>query len=285
MEPTGNGSQAPTILQVVPRLVEGGVERGTIDLARYLTEQGWRALVASAGGPLEAELRALGLANLPMPLNSKNPLVMARNIQRLQRLIGGLGVDLVHARSRAPAWSAYHAARRCGVPFVTTFHSVYSGRSWSPKRRYNAIMTRGERVIAISEYVGQHMRDTYGVPASRVRVIPRGVDLERFDPAAISQERIAKLAAEWQILRYREGGLECGHLRPASRIRQNVERSARVFQHAALWKRSWGPPFSRKALAGPETSRAGVSQDALANGYRLRITRQRDQHNQRAASG
>ena len=199
MEPTGNGSRTPTILQIVPQLVEGGVERGTTDIARYLTEQGWRALVTSAGGPLESEIRAAGLANLPMPLHSKNPLVMARNVQRLQRLIRGLGVDLVHARSRAPAWSAYHAARRCGVPFVTTFHSVYSGRSWSPKRRYNAIMTRGERVIAISEYVAQHMRETYGVPGKRVRVISRGVDLEQFDPAAVSQERIAKLAAQWGL--------------------------------------------------------------------------------------
>ena len=101
------------ILQVVPRLDEGGVERGACDLARFLAAEGWRALVASAGGPLQADLEASGATHLHLALETKNPLTLSANIGRLQRLIREQRVQLVHARSRAPAWSAYHAARRC----------------------------------------------------------------------------------------------------------------------------------------------------------------------------
>ncbi len=109
------------------------------------------------------------------------------------------GVQLVHARSRAPAWSAYYAARRCNVPFVTTCHGVYQGREGFLKQRYNAIMTSGDRVIAISAFVAEHLRERYEVPLERLRVIPRGVDIEEFDPAAVSEERRQALAERWRL--------------------------------------------------------------------------------------
>jgi glycosyltransferase involved in cell wall biosynthesis len=195
-----DGARAgPVILQVLPELGEGGAERGTVDLARYLIREGCIALVASAGGAAEAKLEEHGATSLRLPLHSKNPFTMRANIRRLQRVIQEHGVQLVHARSRAPAWSAYHAALRCRVPFVTTFHGVYEGSEGIFKRRYNAIMARGERVIAISDFVAEHIRERYRVPPERLRVIPRGVDVTQFDPAAVSEDRRERWAERWQL--------------------------------------------------------------------------------------
>jgi glycosyltransferase involved in cell wall biosynthesis len=191
----------PKILQVVPKLNEGGAERGTVDLARYLIREGWTALVASAGGSAEAELKEAGATSLCLPLHSKNPLTVRANIRRLQRVIREHDVELVHARSRASAWSAFYAARRCKVPFVTTFHGVYRGSERIFKRRYNAIMARGERVIAISDFVGEHIQARYQVPPERLRVIYRGVDIAAFDPQAVNEERQAALAERWSLPR------------------------------------------------------------------------------------
>src|SRR5690242_12783604 len=115
------GARPPSVLQVLPRLVTGGVERGTIEIAGALIGEGWRALVASAGGPLAEEIERAGGRHFTLPLASKNPATILRNAGRLAHLIEREGVDLVHARSRAPAWSAWLAARRTGRPFVTTF--------------------------------------------------------------------------------------------------------------------------------------------------------------------
>ncbi|MSO91934.1 MAG: glycosyltransferase [Rhodospirillales bacterium] len=189
-----------TILQVLPALGgEGGVERGTVEVAQAIVEAGGRAIVASSGGPQVRELARVGAQHVMLPVASKNPLVVYKNIERLAELIQRERVDIVHARSRAPAWSAYYAARRTGRHFVTTFHGTYSRENWV-KRRYNAVMTRGERVIAISAFIGGHIRQMYGVPADRIRIIPRGVDLERFAPRAVKAERVATLATAWRLV-------------------------------------------------------------------------------------
>jgi glycosyltransferase involved in cell wall biosynthesis len=199
VEQAAGAGDGPRVLQVLPELNEGGAERGTVDLAGYLIGEGWTALVASAGGNGESELKMLGATSVRLPLHSKNPFTMRANIRRLQRLIREHGVQLVHARSRAPAWSAYYAAKRAKVPFVTTFHGVYQGSDGLFKRRYNAIMARGERVIAISDYVAEHVRERYQVPPERLRVIYRGIDITAFDPAAVAEERRAVLAERWRL--------------------------------------------------------------------------------------
>ncbi|HSR71988.1 MAG TPA: glycosyltransferase, partial [Kiloniellales bacterium] len=145
----------PVVLQVVPRLETGGAERSAVDVAIAVKEAGGTALVASEGGPMEYELKRAEVAHARLPLASKNPLVIYRNIGRLTRLIAEHGVDIVHARSRAPAWSAAAAAKRAGCRFVTTFHGTYNFSN-PLKRRYNAIMTKGERVIANSEFIARH---------------------------------------------------------------------------------------------------------------------------------
>jgi glycosyltransferase involved in cell wall biosynthesis len=191
-------TRPPAVLQVLPSLVSGGAERGTVEVAAALVAAGWTAWVASAGGPLERDLARAGAAHLAMPLAAKNPLVMWRNRGRLLRAVRRLGIDIVHARSRAPAWSAYWAARTAGRHFVTTFHNAYSARS-ALKRHYNSVMAQGERVIAISDFVAEHAACVYGVGADRLRTIPRGVDLEIFDPQRIGGQRVATLAAEWRL--------------------------------------------------------------------------------------
>src|SRR5215472_583478 len=188
----------PAVLQIVPRLGSGGAERGTVDVAGALAAAGWNSYVASAGGPLERDIVRAGATHLTLPLASKNPLVMRRNATALVRLIPQLGIDLVDARSRAPAWSAWAAARATGCRFVTTFHNAYGARA-ALKRRYNAVMARGERVIAISHFVANHAATVYGIGGDRLRVIPRGVDLDSFDPTRIGAERIADLARQWRL--------------------------------------------------------------------------------------
>jgi glycosyltransferase involved in cell wall biosynthesis len=188
----------PAALQILPSLVSGGAERGAVDLAGALATAGWSSYVASAGGPLERDVSRAGAAHLTLPLASKNPLVMRRNTAALRELIRRLGIDIVHARSRAPAWSAWSAARATGRHLVTTFHNAYGART-ALKRRYNSIMARGERVIAISHFVADHAASVYGVGPDRLRTIPRGVDLDTFDPARVAAQRMVALARQWRL--------------------------------------------------------------------------------------
>jgi glycosyltransferase involved in cell wall biosynthesis len=198
------GTRPPAVLQIIPRLVSGGAERGTVELAAALAAAGWGSYVASAGGPLERDIARAGASHLTLPLASKNPLVMRRNKAALVRAIRRLGIDIVHARSRAPAWSAWAAAGITGRHFVTTFHNAYGtdlayGAGSALKRWYNSVMARGERVIAISDFVAAHAAEVYGVGPDRLRTIPRGVDLDIFDPRRVGAQRIAGLARQWRL--------------------------------------------------------------------------------------
>ena len=192
-------SRQPVILQILPSLVTGGVERGAVDMAKAIAGQGWRSVVASEGGPMVREILRSGAEHVTLPVASKNPYVMWKNIGRLEALIKEIGADIVHARSRAPAWSAYFAARRAGVHFMTTFHGTYNLGFFGLKRRYNSVMAKGERVIAISNFIAEHIQRLYGVAHDRIRVIHRGIDQTVFDPTRVSQERIIALAQKWRL--------------------------------------------------------------------------------------
>ena len=193
---SGNAAMRPvTVLQVLPALDSGGVERGTVDVDKALSSAGHRALVASRGGRLAT---GLGQRHITLPLDSKNPYTIWRNADRLAAVIEEHTVDVVHARSRAPAWSAWLAARRTGRAFVTTFHAAYSADS-PLKLRYNAVMGYGARVIAISRFIQRHITSTYGVPAERIALIPRGIDLVRFTPDGVHPSRVVALAQRWQL--------------------------------------------------------------------------------------
>ncbi|BAE49142.1 glycosyltransferase family 4 protein [Paramagnetospirillum magneticum] len=189
----------PVVLQVLPALVTGGVERGTVDMAVALAEAGWKAMVASEGGPMVRELTRAGAEHITLPLASKNPLTIRANALKLADIIAANGVDIVHARSRAPAWSAWIAAQATGAHYVTTFHGTYNLGWFGLKQKYNAVMTRGEKVIAISDFIAEHARRIYGLEAERVRVVHRGIDMTRFDPTRVSPERIIQLAQKWRL--------------------------------------------------------------------------------------
>ena len=189
---------APTILQVIPRLEEGGAERTTIEIAEALVKAGARALVASQGGRLEGALREAGGELVRLPVGRKNPATIWLNAGRIAELARRENVSLIHARSRAPAWSAYWAAQRLKLPFVTTYHGAYA-EGGPVKRWYNSVMAKGDRVIANSEFTAGLIRSRYGVPPERLVIIYRGIDPARFDPAAISPERTAVLRAQWGL--------------------------------------------------------------------------------------
>ena len=191
-------SRPRSVLQVLPALETGGVERGAVDIAAAVAAAGWRALVASSGGAMVRELVRAGAEHVTLPLARKSPFALRANVTPLATLIESEGVDIVHARSRAPAWSAYEAARRTGRPFVTTFHGTYNFGN-ALKRWYNGVMARGDRVIAISDFIADHVRRNYGVGDERLRVVPRGIDLEVFDPARVNSERIVQLAGKWRL--------------------------------------------------------------------------------------
>jgi glycosyltransferase involved in cell wall biosynthesis len=195
---TASPNSVPVILQILPSLVTGGVERGAVEVARAITEAGWQAIVASSGGQMVSEIRRAGGLHIEFPADSKNPIQMRRNVTRLAALIREHNIDIVHARSRAPAWSAFSAARKTGAAFMTTFHGNY-GAANPLKRLYNSVMVRGDRVIAISQFIGDQVCDRYGADPAKVRIIPRGVDVDNFNPTAVSAERVIQLAEKWRV--------------------------------------------------------------------------------------
>ena len=186
------------VLQILPALDTGGVEQGTVEIAQALARAGLGALVASAGGRLVPVLQAAGGRHFALPLAAKDPVSLLRNAGKLTRLARAEKIALLHARSRAPAWSALLAARRTGLPFVTTYHGVY-GEDLPGKRLYNSVMARGDRVIAASRYVAGLIAARHGTDPARIRLIPRGVDPARFDPALSRGVQVASLASAWHL--------------------------------------------------------------------------------------
>jgi glycosyltransferase involved in cell wall biosynthesis len=189
---------SPVVLQVLPSLITGGVERGTIEITQAIRDAEGVPVVASAGGPLVQAITRAGGYHVTLPLDSKNPYVMWRNAARLAQVIRTNQVSIVHARSRAPAWSAWLACQRTGAHFVTTYHGTYSENS-ALKRRYNAVMARGEITIAASRFIASLIHERYGTPHERIRVIPRGIDPAIYDPDSVSHDRIARLSKTWRV--------------------------------------------------------------------------------------
>lgn len=188
----------PTILQIIPGLDAGGAERTVAEVSAAIVGGGGRALVLTEGGRLADEVVAAGGEIVPFPAATKNPLRLLINSAAIARLVVAQQVDLIHARSRAPAWSALLAARRMRVPFVTTYHGAYKETNVA-KRAYNSVMARGDMVIANSCYTRDLIVQRYDTPPGRIAVIHRGVDAAVFDPATIAPERTAALRRDWAV--------------------------------------------------------------------------------------
>jgi glycosyltransferase involved in cell wall biosynthesis len=185
-------------LIVVPGLELGAADAGAVGLVRILTGAGHRVAVASRAGRLVADISAAGADFIPLDLASNNPAVMLRNTTVLARLARERKCDVIHALGRAAAWNAWLAARLTGIAFVTHWYKGYRDQNIL-KHLYNGIMARGDHVIAVSEQIAQLVHDRYSTPWNRIAVLPISADLERFDPAAVSRERIEALREAWGV--------------------------------------------------------------------------------------
>jgi len=163
------------ILQILPELNVGGVETGTVDLARYLVQQGHKSVVVSNGGAMVSQLQSEGTKHYTLPVNKKNLFTAIACIGKLVTIIHKEKIDIVHARSRVPAWIAFFACRKTEAHFLTTCHGYYS------KHFFSKVMGWGNMVIAISEVVGRHMVQDFATPAENIRVIARSVDVDKFN--------------------------------------------------------------------------------------------------------
>lgn len=189
-------------MQVIPALKSGGVEIESLEIANAILAAGGKPIIASAKGELSNHPRTKGILLKTLPMNTKNPLQMWKNAKLLKKLILEEKVDIVHARSRRPAWSAYKAAKETHTPFITTYHGAYKSRSIF-KTMFNSVMAMGDRVIAISPFIERLIKNTYArfpwFDPSKVRLIPRGIDLEIFDPKNVSQKKVEQLRKKWDI--------------------------------------------------------------------------------------
>jgi len=260
--------EAPTILQVIPDLETGGAERTTVDVAIAIMDRGWNAVVASAGGRLVSELETIGAEHITLPLASKNPLVIWHNIRHLKDICRSRSVSLVHARSRAPAWSAFLAARRLGVPFVTTYHGIYNQKS-AVKGLYNSVMARGDVVIANSQYTADLIGARHPFAKEKTVVIHRGSDMSSLAPSQQNKDRAAKLRRTWDLPEGRPVILQLARLTAWKGQKVLIEAMAKLSKNA--------PERPIAVLAGDAQGRIGyldelkvlISSLGLADDVRL----------------
>ena len=188
----------PVIVQILPALVRGGVERGTVEIARAIQAAGGHAVVISNGGPLVRHIERCGGKHILLPVHVKNPLRWPGLRRQLKTIFQTEDADIVHVRSRVPAWLALNVAKSMRIATVSTVHSRFTSRSFL-KRHYNAKLLDAGQVIAISDYVhGLITSQHFGVE-DRLTVVHRGVDTVAFDPAAVSQTRIINFADSFAL--------------------------------------------------------------------------------------
>ena len=185
----------PVIVQIVPQMNRGGVERGTVEIAEAISARGWKAVVICNGGRMENQLRRAGAEVYTLPVDTKNPLKWPAVRRRLKAVLLSVGADIVHVRSRAPAWIALPLTRAMGIHSISTIHSKFVPKNFV-KRIYNQKMLTADGIIAISDYVKSVITSHYSEAVSEkaIQVIHRGVDLDVFDPVKVSQHRIVRLS-------------------------------------------------------------------------------------------
>lgn len=179
------------VVQILPELNEGGVERGTVELSRELVKRGIESVIISKNGKLVEQAQAEGAKHYELDVYSKNPLTAPLRILKLRRTLDQIEPDIIHVRSRVPAWLTRWANRgKRRRPFVTTVHGL------NRINRYSRVMVSGDRVIAVGEPVRDHVCKGYGLSPDHIRVIDRGVDMQAFDPTNIDQDFINTFKAE-----------------------------------------------------------------------------------------
>lgn len=241
-----------TVVQVVPDLQPGNAGQTAVQVTEALTERGHRTIVVTEGGRLESELARAGADIRHLPVATKNPSQIIANGRALADLARETGADLLHAQSRAPAWSCLLARRLCRVPYVTTYDNNFREQN-ALKRLYNSAMVRGSRVIALGDRIASLIESRYGTPRERIAVVDRSVDLSRFNPDDVSKERRELLARNWS-------------LQPGARVvllpgRLTKRKGPHVLVDAALKLREAGLKGITFVLAGEGQAGSGYAAD------------------------
>jgi glycosyltransferase involved in cell wall biosynthesis len=187
-----------TALIVTPSLHAGAADSGTVQLVRILASAGHQPIVVSSGGRMVDDVTAAGATFIAMNVNTTNPIKIVRNALALARIAREQRCDLIHAHARAPGWSAYYAAKRAGIPFLTSWYKGFRDQNIF-KHVYNGVMARGDSVVAISDQIAELVVERYKTPWDRIAVIPASIDFERFDPARVTQERIDAVRNSWGV--------------------------------------------------------------------------------------
>jgi glycosyltransferase involved in cell wall biosynthesis len=259
LSPFGRGANAPlagrTILQIVPPLAVGGDERATLAVTAALAETGARALVASDSHGLAAELQAIGGLFVRFPAASKNPLAMALNMGRLQRIIASERVDLVHVRSRWAAWAAVKACRKANRPLVTSLPG--DGGRTRPRSSFETAVAEGDTVIASSEFAARRAESLFPTPPKRLRIVRAGMDLSKLQPERVSGRRVSDVRASWGVASHERIVLMPARLAPG--------RGQQILIEAAALIKGQGLDDVRFVLAGEAAKRVFARElDALA---------------------
>ena len=189
------------VLQVIPKLGYGGAETGCYDIAHYLPENNCGSFIATSGGELLKFIDKKKVKIIKLPVHSKNPLIIFINFLALVAIILVKNISIVHARSRAPAWSCLLAAKITGRKFVTTFHGTYNFNN-KIKKFYNSVMVRSDLIIAGSNFIFSHIKDNYTKylnAKKKLLVIFRGINVDYFDPTTKLDSDEKKLLKKWQI--------------------------------------------------------------------------------------
>ncbi|MDA9707829.1 glycosyltransferase family 4 protein [Alphaproteobacteria bacterium] len=186
-----------SVMQVLPHLNSGGLVSGAVEISKELVNSGFKSIVVSSGGYKENEIIRNNSILEVLPVHSKNIFTIFNNKKKLIDLAIKYNIHLIHARSRAPAWSAYFAAKELNLPFVTTFHGTYGTENFF-KKKYNSIMLKGNAIIAISKFIKKHIQGEYGI-TENIYVIPRGVNTNIFSPNKVSSARLINAAKKISI--------------------------------------------------------------------------------------
>ena len=185
------------LLQIIPSLESGGAEQGTIDVANYIAEQGFESVVVSSGGRMLNHLSQKGVHHLHLPVHSKNPIAIFKNIKKIKNIVLNNKINLVHVRSRAPAWSVYFACNNL-CRSTSTFHNVY-GHQNVFKRFYNKGLSKVNNIVAISEYVKKLISDIYKINEKKITVIYRGIDIDLFNPEINDEIKFSKFFSKYNL--------------------------------------------------------------------------------------
>jgi|TARA_B100000945_G_scaffold50352_3_gene35949 glycosyltransferase involved in cell wall biosynthesis len=218
------------VLQVIPKLGYGGAETGCYDLAHYLHEQGCKSYIATSGGELLEFINKKKVKLLRLPVHSKNPVIILLNSIILIFVILILNINVVHARSRAPAWSCLIATKITGRKFVTTFHGTYNFKS-SIKKFYNSVMLKSHLIIAGSNFIFSHINDNYSKylnPKKKFLVIFRGINTDYFNKKKIKETDEQKLIKKWNIDKEKKIFLLPGRLTPWKGQEMFIESLSRL---------------------------------------------------------